>query len=152
MSLPPLALIKTAKDLLELCQPQTSKEAPKGTKRSPEGVSSCQCTLKRAMGWTSVSEGDWPAHFKAVATLRDPEVYEPTFEEHHPCGTHYDSADAPIALGFFPTNRCTVYECTACKHFALRYTEFGGYYVDPRARLLNPQLIVKDTIDPDPSA
>ena len=28
-----------------------------------------------------------------------------------------------------------------CQQLALRYTEFGGYYVDPRARRLNAELI-----------
>ena len=151
MSHSTLPLIKTAKDLLQLCQAQTSN-TPQGASPLHEGISPCQCTLKKAMGWTSVSEGDWPEHFKAVATLRDPEVYEPSFEEHHPSGTHYDSEDAPIALGFFPTNRCTVHACTACDRFALRYTEFGGYYVDPRARLLNLQLVVNDPSDKDTPA
>jgi hypothetical protein len=76
-----------------------------------------------------------------VATLRDPDVYEPTFEEQHPNGTRYESADAPVALKFFPYNRCDVYACDTCQQHALRYTEFGGYYVDPRARRLNTELI-----------
>jgi len=104
----------------------------------------CTCSLKSATGWSSVSETDWPKHLCAVACLQDPQLHEPSFEEYHPEGTRYDSSLAPIALGFFPTNRSTVYACTQCHQFALRYTEFGGYYVDPRARLLNPLLIVKE--------
>ena len=103
----------------------------------------CSCALKSATGWSSVSETDWPKQLHAVASLQDPEVYEPSFEEYHPSGTRYDSPQAPIALGFFPSNRCTVYACSQCHRYALRYTEFGGYYVDPRARLLNPLLIVQ---------
>ena len=76
-----------------------------------------------------------------VATLRDPEVYEPTFEEHHPQGTRYESADAPVALIFFPYNRCEVHACSKCHQHVLRYTEFGGYYVDHRARLLHAETI-----------
>jgi hypothetical protein len=76
-----------------------------------------------------------------VAALRDPDVYEPTFEEQHPKGTRYESADAPVVLKFFPYNRCDVYACGRCHQHALRYTEFGGYYVDQRARRLNPELI-----------
>ena len=76
-----------------------------------------------------------------VATLRDPEVYEPTFEEHHPNSTRYDSADAPVALKFFPYNRCDVFACNRCQQQVLRYTEFGGYYVDHRARRLDAALI-----------
>ena len=104
--------------------------------------SACQCSLQHCAGWESVSDTVWPAqHMTHVATLRDPDLYEPTFEEQHPKGTRYESADAPVALKFFPYNRCDVYACGTCQQHALRYTEFGGYYVDPRARRLNAELI-----------
>ena len=104
---------------------------------------SCQCSLQHCAGWESVNDTTWPAaQMQQVATLRDPEVYEPTFEEHHPLGTRYESADAPVALKFFPYNRCDVYACSKCQQHVLRYTEFGGYYVDQRARRLNTALLV----------
>lgn len=131
MTKQPLPLLTQAHQLLEVC-------------RSKEKALACSCTLKNALGWTSVSESDWPEHMKAVASLQDPQTLEPSFEEFHPRGTRYDSPHAPIALRFFPTNRCTVFQCEKCKQCALRYTEFGGYYVDPRARLLDPQLIVEE--------
>ncbi len=77
-----------------------------------------------------------------VATLRDVEEYEPRFDEFHPQGTRYDSAEAPIALGFFPYNRCEVWRCAPCGRHVLRYTEFGGYNVDHRVRELDPAKIV----------
>ena len=77
-----------------------------------------------------------------MASLRDPELYEPTFEEYHPTGTRYDSPDAPIALKFFPFNRAEVWHCKVCDKHLLRYTEFGGYYVDHRVRTLDPALLV----------
>jgi hypothetical protein len=79
-----------------------------------------------------------------VATLRDPELYEPTFEEHHPNGTRYDSPDAPVALRFFPYNRCDLWRCTQCQRHLLRYTEFGGYYVDHRVRAVSSVTEVLD--------
>jgi len=104
----------------------------------------CQCNLQRCAGWESVNDTEWPAsHMQHLATLRDPEAYEPTFEEHHPNGTRYESADAPVALKFFPYNRCDVFACGRCQQHVLRYTEFGGYYVDHRARRLAAQLIVE---------
>jgi hypothetical protein len=104
--------------------------------------SNCQCALQRCAGWESVNDTEWPAeHMQQVATLRDPDVYEPTFEEHHPNGTRYDSADAPVALKFFPYNRCDVFACSQCQQHVLRYTEFGGYYVDHRARRLNADTV-----------
>ena len=104
--------------------------------------SPCQCSLQHCSGWESVNDTAWPAqHMTHVATLRDPDVYEPTFEEQHPAGTRYESADAPVALKFFPYNRCDVNACSQCQQHVLRYTEFGGYYVDHRARRLNAELI-----------
>lgn len=107
------------------------------------GTASCACGLGAYTGWTSLTEERWPAALMTqVATLRDPEVYEPTFEEYHPAGTRYDDPVAPVALAWFPYNRCDVWRCQACQRLVLRYTEFGGYYVDPRVRVLDPALIV----------
>jgi hypothetical protein len=102
----------------------------------------CQCSLQHCAGWESVNDTAWPAsQMQQVATLRDPEVYEPTFEEHHPNGTRYASAEAPVALKFFPYNRCDLHACSTCQQHVLRYTEFGGYYVDHRARRLDAEKI-----------
>ncbi len=109
---------------------------------TPKTPSACQCSLQHCAGWESVNDTAWPAELmQVVATLRDPEVYEPTFEEQHPNGTRYESADAPVALKFFPYNRCDVHACSQCHQHVLRYTEFGGYYVDHRARRLNLEFI-----------
>ena len=100
--------------------------------------SACTCSLKTCFGWESVSNDRWPADLMRLAgTLRQPlptHETEPTFEEFHPQGTRYESPDAPIALAYFPFNRCDVYACSRCASAVLKYTEFGGYYVDPRAR------------------
>ena len=104
--------------------------------------SPCQCSLQHCAGWESINDTAWPAaHMQHVATLRDPDVYEPTFEEQHPNGTRYESSDAPVALKFFPYNRCDVHACSQCQQHVLRYTEFGGYYVDHRARRLDATQI-----------
>ena len=88
----------------------------------------------------------WPAdQMQAAGTLRQelPEGHiELTFEEFHPNGTRYDSPNAPIALDYFPYNRCDVFKCSACQCAVLKYTEYGGYYVDTRARLVDPEMIV----------
>jgi hypothetical protein len=111
----------------------------------------CTCTLKSCQGWDSVSNDRWPAHqLQAVGTLRHPlpeGQTEPTFEEFHPNGTRYESVDAPIALSHFPFNRCDVHACRQCGCVVLKYTEFGGYYVDPRARLVARHLIVDTDSD-----
>jgi hypothetical protein len=110
----------------------------------------CSCTVGACTGWESVTEDRWPtAQMTTVGTLRavptDPDAgteAEPTFEEFHPGGTRYDSPDAPIAPRFFPYNRCDVVACGQCQRVLLKYTEFGGYYVDHRVRTLQPALVV----------
>jgi hypothetical protein len=106
----------------------------------------CTCALKSCTGWDSVSNDRWPAQqLPLVGTLRRPlpdGVTEPTFEEFHPHGTRYESAQAPIAPAYFPFNRCDVHACQQCGCAVLKYTEFGGYYVDPRARLVARHLVV----------
>lgn len=95
----------------------------------------CACRLKSAAGWESMPEERWPAALmERLGTLRDASVDEPTFEEFHPHGTRYDSPDAPIAVPFFPFNRSDVFRCRRCGLLVLRYTEYGGYYIDHRVR------------------
>jgi hypothetical protein len=102
----------------------------------------CQCSLARCAGWESVNDSQWPSQqLQLVGTLRDPDEYEPGFEEHHPKGTRYESADAPVSVKHFPYNRCDVFSCNQCAQHVLRYTEFGGYYVDPRGRRITADLI-----------
>jgi hypothetical protein len=102
----------------------------------------CSCALGACAGWESLAEYRWEAgQMTQVATLRDPDTDEPTFEEFHPDGTRYDSPKAPVAVTFFPYNRCDVWHCGRCDRHLLRYTEFGGYNVDPRVRELDPGKI-----------
>jgi hypothetical protein len=103
----------------------------------------CSCPLRPCASWESFTEDRWPKkQMQALGTLRDPAVYEPTTDEHHPCGTRYGSANAPVAVNFFPYNVSDVYACSTCCKVLLRYTEFGGYYVDHRVRELDADLVV----------
>jgi hypothetical protein len=99
------------------------------------------CAARDYSAWESVHAGFDAARLQVVGTLRQEGDEEPTFAEHHPHATHGSSADAPIAPAFFPYNRCEVWQCRVCGHAFLRYTEYGGYYQDPRIRSLNPGLI-----------
>ncbi len=102
----------------------------------------CTCAVGPCLAWESLAEGRWPAgHMAKLGTLRDPDMYEPTFEEFHPQGTRYESAEAPVALQFFPYNRCDVFSCQQCRRSLMRYTEFGGYYIDHRVRELRAELL-----------
>ena len=103
----------------------------------------CRCALGACTAWESLAEYRWEAvQMTAVGTLRDPCIEEPTLEERHPQGTRYDSPNAPIAPAFFPYNQCDVWHCQRCERHLLRYTEFGGYNVDPRVRVLDAENII----------
>lgn len=102
------------------------------------------CAPLACPGWESVPSTFDASVLQRVGTLQRKgvnEADEPTVMEHHPQGTHGWSIDAPIALAFFPYNRCDVWTCKACARPFLRYTEYGGYYEDQRIRQLNAALI-----------
>ena len=105
------------------------------------------CQVLRAPGWASVPSDFDTGRLRLLGTLRAPPsspgaADEPTWEEYHPQGTRTDSATAPIAPAFYPYNRSDLAACRTCSKLFLRYTEAGGYYVDPRIRELNPALLV----------
>lgn len=103
----------------------------------------CSCAIGACPGWESLAEYRWDAgQMTQAATLCDPTVEEATLEEKHPRGTRYDSPDAPVAIQFFPYNRSDLWHCSRCDRHLLRYTEFGGYNVDPRVRALDPATII----------
>jgi hypothetical protein len=101
-----------------------------------------QCAGLRCAGWESTPSTLDESLLRRVGTLARPGDDEPTLDEHHPAGTHYWSPDAPIAPRHFPYNRSEVWQCVRCARAFLRYTEYGGYYVDHRIRALDPGLVV----------
>ena len=123
---------------MEKLNVESLKEAVQGTAQQ-----TCSCALGACQGWESFTEERWPKDLmQLVGTLRDVDIYEPTTDEFHADGTRYESPAALIAVNFFPYNRCDVYGCTQCHRVLLRYTEFGGYYVDHRVREVHPALVV----------
>jgi hypothetical protein len=116
-----------------------------GLKRLGEGhtgAACAQCAAIRAPGWEAMPGGFERDGLRKVGTLRRPEVEDPTLAEHHPGGTNAWSAEAPIAPAFFPYNRCDAWQCVQCGRPFLRYTEYGGYYVEERIRELRPEQVV----------
>jgi hypothetical protein len=111
-----------------------------------QSLDQCTCALKICKGWESVSNDRWPSkQLKLEGTLRRELAQgetELSFEEFHPNGTRYDSPDAPVALNYFPYNRADVFGCQQCGCAVLKYTEYGGYYVDQRVRLLDAALVI----------
>jgi hypothetical protein len=100
------------------------------------------CAAIKAPGWEALPGTFDATVLRKVATLRRPDVDDPTLEEFHPAGTRSWSPEAPIAVSFFPYNRCDGWECSRCGKPFLRYTEYGGYYVEERIRELDATKIV----------
>lgn len=114
----------------------------KALARESRASPSCpRCQALVCKGWESVPGGFDLSALKRVGSLSDPGDPDPTLEEYHPAGTGGWSADAPIALGWFPYNRCDLWQCSGCARPFLRYTEVGGYYTDERIRELQAHLI-----------
>jgi len=105
-----------------------------------------QCVALSAPGWESVPGGFDREALSRVGTLRDPADEDPTLTEYHPAGTNAWSPDAPIAPAFHPYNRCEVWTCAGCQRPFLRYTEYGGYYVEERIRPVDAALVVGATL------
>jgi hypothetical protein len=106
-----------------------------------------RCAPLHCPGWESLPAGFDEASLRVLGTLREPQadpdhLVDPTWAEHHPQGTRIDSARAPIAPAFHPYNRCDLHACVGCGRLFLRYTEGGGYYVDPRIRAFDAGLLV----------
>lgn len=100
------------------------------------------CASLACPGWESVPGGFDTDQLRLTGTLRDSSIDDPTLQEYHPAGTSAWSPDAPIAPAFFPYNRCEVWQCRQCARAFLRYTEYGGYYVEQRIRDLDARLLV----------
>jgi hypothetical protein len=106
----------------------------------------CTCAVGLCAAWESVPEERiTKTQMTHIGTLRHPDIAEPTFDEHHVRVdgklTHYDSPDAPISSRHFPYNRCDAHQCSACNRVLLKYTEYGGYFVDQRVRWARPELM-----------
>jgi len=103
------------------------------------------CASLNASGWETLPQTFDQDKLEMIGTLRS--EGEESWNEYHPKGTQIWSDNAPIALGYHPYNKCDIYECKTCGTQYLRYTEFGGYYIDQRIRELNPELITDGSND-----
>lgn len=92
-------------------------------------------------GWESISGAVSIDHLELLGALGTEESWE-RLDEFHPDGTNLWSPDAPIALGWHPYTRSSLWRCAQCSGAFLRYTEYGGYYVEERIRPLLADLIV----------
>lgn len=111
--------------------------------RRTDGIHApCACVDPARLGWTSMSISVPETLLSPAGTLVNAEPHELSVEEYHPAGTHLWSVDAPIAIGYYPCNHCTVWTCRTCGRAFLHYVEGGGYYVDRRIRLLSTDVLV----------
>jgi hypothetical protein len=101
------------------------------------------CDTFQCESWETLPSSFVDSEYAVVGHCRF-EGSENIWEEYHPNKTTMWSNQAPIALRYYPYNRSDVIECSHCKRIYLRYTEFGGYYLDQRIRLVNPSLIVSE--------
>ena len=108
------------------------------------------CAALVCPGWEALPSTYDAGALRLAGTLRDPAIDDPTLREHHPAGSNAWSADAPIAPAFFPYNRCEVWQCARCARPFLRYTEYGGYYVEQRIRALDARLLVDAALEDSP--
>jgi hypothetical protein len=120
---------------------QAAQAAQSFRNTDPDAAACPACHALVCPGWESLPVYFDQNRLEPVATLRSPDDDTPTVEEYHPDGTHSWSADAPIAPDWFPYNRCDVWRCRTCSRLFLRYTEYGGYYVDERVREVRADLI-----------
>lgn len=105
-------------------------------------TSTCEtCSSLICRGWESVPSSFDLKNLQIVGTLKV-EGSKECWDEYHPSGTNLWSPDAPIATLFHPYNRSDICKCKDCSRKFLRYTEYGGYYVNERIRELDASLIV----------
>jgi hypothetical protein len=112
--------------------------------RSAPAATCTHCRPFASPGWTSFPTTASAAELEAVGALWLPGDEEPTLDESpRPTGVDDWSAAAPISLVHRPYNRCEIWACRHCRLPFLRYTEYGGYYVDPRIRELHAERLVR---------
>lgn len=102
----------------------------------------CSCNKEPLAAWRALPLALEVERLEEVGFLFDDPYDEPTFAEYHPAGTRYESEAAPIAMRFYPYNRCAVVRCLHCQRHYLRYNEAGGYFTEIRMRALQPALLV----------
>jgi hypothetical protein len=112
---------------------------------SAPGSTCNHCRAFSSPGWSSFPATASAEILQAVGALWLPGDDEPTQEETpRPTGVDEWSAAAPISLSRRPYNRCEIWSCRHCRLPFLRYTEYGGYYVDARIRELHAARLVDE--------
>jgi hypothetical protein len=124
----------------------SAKELAELGMMSANNLTSCTCISGKSLsGWESIPLSIKLGEMSSIGTIYssqdDIDFDLLTYDEYHPDGTNYWSKDAPIAINYYPYNRCSVYTCNKCGRIYLRYNEQGAYHSEERIRELNPCLI-----------
>lgn len=124
--------------------PRLSPDAVTAIAQAHATLAPCPtCRPYASPGWESFHAAQDGAALQPLGALWLPGDDEPTLEEHRPVGVDTWSPEAPISLAHHPYNRCEVWGCRVCGFPFLRYTEYGGYYIDKRIRELRTALIAQ---------
>jgi hypothetical protein len=108
-----------------------------------QGTPCAACKPFASPGWETFPDSADPSVLQPLGALWLAGDDEPTLEEApRPTGIDRWSAQAPISLQHHPDNRCEVWACVQCGLPFLRYTEYGGYYIERRIRQLQPQRLL----------
>lgn len=123
--------------------PRLSPAAVEALARQHVGGTPCAiCRPFTSPGWEPFPVTGDEAVLQPIGALWLPEDDEPTLEEApRPVGVDRWSPLAPISLAHHPYNRCEVWACVSCRLPFLRYTEYGGYYVERRIRQLQADRV-----------
>lgn len=141
------ALVRSVREPLLNEIPLFDTEALRALARASAAIDiACACVSPPPLAWTSMPMALPQTLLERVGTLIVGEDFERGVDEFHPQGTTYWSERAPIAIGWYPANHCEVWRCCDCGRGFLHYTEGGGYFVDRRIRLLDPELIVEPRV------
>lgn len=100
------------------------------------------CAHFKAPGWSSLTASTDDSVLYCLGALWLPGDDEPSLEEARPTRMDPWSPEVPISFDRHPDNRCQVWACRDCEKPFLRYTEYGGYYIDHRFRELNPERLL----------
>ncbi len=125
--------------------PRLTPDEVEALARAHEGQAPCDaCRPFTSPGWESfpTATGD-ETLLRPLGALWLPDDDEPNLEEApRPLGVDSWSPQAPISLRHHPGNRSEVWACVRCGLPFLRYTEYGGYYVERRIRQLQAERLL----------
>ncbi|WP_188150487.1 hypothetical protein [Teredinibacter waterburyi] len=101
------------------------------------------CTKEKFKSWSNISL-EVKSNISPVGEFEDAEadIKKNAYTELHPNGSNYWSADAPIAIHFYPYHESKINLCKECKAVLLTYTEFAGHAPQHRIRYVDKDLIV----------